>query len=52
MRIGIGQTAAYCAANPVLAEALQRLDHKEAAALIQVSFSLGAVGHKPCTYLA
>ena len=34
--IAAGQTAAYCAANPVLAEAVQRLDAKEAATVIQV----------------
>lgn len=36
VRIAIGQTGAYCAANPVLAEAVRRLDAKEAAAVIQV----------------
>jgi hypothetical protein len=36
VRIAMGQTAAYCAANPVLAEALRRLDAKEAAHVIQV----------------
>lgn len=34
--IAAGQTGAYCAANPVLAEAVRRLDAKEAAAVIQV----------------
>lgn len=39
MRIAAGRTAAYVRANPIIAEALQRLSAKEAHAVVQVGCS-------------